>query len=119
MSSLRASLSRRHWALLAPVMIVGLMLFFGLQGSSVQAESRYVLGTAQAEEALQFDPYNLEAYGAVDMATILDEPLPDEDEDQPAFPAFNHPLFEHDGPPDWRVWIPVRPPPASPIGRCP
>jgi len=97
-------------------MIVGLMLFSGLLGSSVQAEKRYVLGTAQAEEALNFDPYNVEAYGIVDMATILDEPLPDDDEEQDN-PFIREPIPRK--PTMWQLWIPVRPPPASPIGRCP
>jgi hypothetical protein len=136
MDSQRASVTRRHptvrrCSLFVPLVILGLIVVFSLPGSDLQAESRFIMGTPQANEALGFDPYNLsnveptipEAAEAADAAEPVDPEAPvapDEEEDIP-FPGLQGPggsgssfLLQQESL-EWRIWVLARPLPASPI----
>ena len=132
----RASVTRRQptlrrYSLFVPLVILGLIVVFSLPGSNLQAESRFIMGTPQADEALGFDPYNLgtveatvpEAAEAADAAEPMDPEapaIPDEEEDLP-YPGLQGPggssssfLLPQESL-EWRIWVPARPLPASPI----
>jgi len=102
---------RNQWALLAPVAIFGLLILTGMPVAAVHADSKYAAGTHEAEDALDFDPYNVDAYAAeMDLAMPDDPPLPipfsGGGGSPPTGDAYLSPT---------QLFIPFRPPPASPV----
>jgi len=110
---------RRQRALSALLTIAGLVVIAGMLMATVHADSKFMAGTPEAEDALNFDPYDVDACAVemdMDAAMAADPEMPDDPPPLFPFPGGGGSPPTGDGYlTPTQLFIPFRPPPASPV----